>query len=194
MKKVLLLIAAILLAACNRSNNTEQTEQAIKEIMSSYAKVYDDRDRDITAVYDEKEDCIDLKWKGEMMNVSYKLFFKDLLTDNPQSYADKFIIVIILPATEIKSVSDMELTISGVKCKITPCLNELLGEKIVTLGFSDLEESFCKYMDILGRITSPVSAVLNTNKGKIEIPFNDMVNLQAMAHSYILDGGTFTQP
>ena len=129
--------------------------------------------------------------KGDMMNVSYKLFFKDLLTDNPQSYAEGFIISMVLLTDKIKSVSDLELTISGVKCKIIPHLKEQLSDKVVALGFSDLDESFCKNMEILAHTVSPASAVLNTNIGRIEIPDKDVFNLQTMAHSYILDGGKF---
>ncbi|MBO4550791.1 MAG: hypothetical protein J5733_08675, partial [Bacteroidaceae bacterium] len=70
----------------------QQSEQAIKEFMEAYAKDHTDADDDITAEYNEESDCIHMKWKGKMMTISYDLRFKDILTDNPQSYAEDFLI------------------------------------------------------------------------------------------------------
>ena len=190
MKKVAFIIVMLLITACTGSKDTQQTEQAIKELMESYAKEHTRADDDIIAEYDEEQDEIDITYKGKMMNVCYALRFKALLTDNPQSYAERFLISMVLFDSRIKSVSDIEFKIEGISFKMIPHSVKPIG-KYLSVSFTCSEESFCKTMDILSHPHAILDAWLNTNIGKIEIPLYDITNLQAMALSYRLDGGKF---
>jgi hypothetical protein len=190
MKKLVFAIAALLLIGCSKEKDVQQTEQAIKELMESYAKEHTRADDDIIAEYDEAQDEINITYKGKMMRVCYALRFKDLLTDNPQSYAERFLISMVLFDSRIKNVSDIEFKIEGISFKMNPYSVKPIG-KYLSVGFTRSEESFCKTMDILSHPHGILDAWLNTNIGKIEIPLYDITNLQAMALSYRLDGGTF---
>ena len=127
-----------------------------------------------------------------MMTVSYDLRLKDIFTEEPQSYAEDFLISIVLFDSSIKNVSDMEFKIEGFCFKIVPFSVKPIGKFLsVGFGLSHIEEPFNETMKLLAQSHGLVEAWLNTNKGKIEVPFYDVTNLQAMALSYRLDGGKF---
>lgn len=191
MKKIVYIIAALAISACtgNDSNTYQKEAEKLSELLENYMANYDDSS-DIKAEYNKEDGCIDMSWKGKMLNASYELRFKDLLTDNPQSYAEDFTIYAVLFDTTINVVRDMEFSIHGVSFKVKPSMMEHY-DKFIALGFTSSDELFTKTLELLSHQSGVVDAWLNTNRGKIEIPFYDVTNIQAMAINYRLDGGKF---
>jgi len=182
-------IAALIFASCTGGNDTQKTEQAIDELMEAYAKERTKPYDDITAEYDKKEDCLSIEMDGKMLNACYEVYYKDLLTDNPSSYAKSFLISMVLFDPEVKMVYNMEFKIDGISFKASPSMVNKYNNSIA-LGFSS-GESYYKAIELISHINVNADIWLNTNKGKIEIPYHDVTNLQAMAISYRMDGGTF---
>lgn len=189
-KTITLLVALLMIAACSRVNDSAILKEKEREVLEKIVSDYNDEDSDIKAEYNKEDGCIDMSWKGKMLNVSYELRFKDLLTDNPQSYAEDFTIYAVLFDTTINVVRDMEFSIHGVSFKVKPSMMEHY-DKFIALGFTSSDELFTKTLELLSHQSGVVDAWLNTNRGKIEIPFYDITNIQAMAINYRLDGGKF---
>lgn len=191
MKKLAILIVPFLIASCT-GKDTQQQEQAIKEFMESYAKEHTDPDDDLTAEYDEERDCIHMKWKCKMFNVSYDIRFKDLLTENPTSYADGFMISMVLFFKGVTQIDRLEFVYEGIKYKMLPCTSETLNEKGVAMaGFLMSDKTSVECLKMLSVLSGVVTGKIYTNKGPIDIPIDDVYNLRGMARSYVIDGGTF---
>lgn len=191
MKKIVYIIAALVISACtgNDSNTYQKEAEKLSELLENYMANYDDSS-DIKAEYNKEDGCIDMSWKGKMLNVSYELRFKDLLTDNPQSYAEDFTITMVLFQEGINSVTGLVFDTGGVAFNVTPFVVTPCDEFTV-VGFTNAEESFIKAMNYLSVPQHNVTVWLNTNKGKIDIPLYETINLQGMAISYKINGGTF---
>ena len=83
----------------------------------------------------------------------------------------------------------IQFKIDGISFKVSPSMVNKYNNSIA-LGFSS-GESYYKAIELISHINVNADIWLNTNKGKIEIPYHDVTNLQAMAISYRMDGGTF---
>lgn len=191
MKKTTILIAAAFLILGCTGNNPQQEEKAVREFMESYSKAHTD-EGGVSATYDEERNCIDMSMKGDMINISYQVHFKDLLTENPTSYAESFLISMVVIQKDVTDITGLEFVYEGIKFEALPFHYETLDKKgIATAGFSAEDESTRKCLDMLSKISYIKDAFYRTNKGTFRIPSEDITNLQAMARSYILDGGKF---
>lgn len=192
MKKVVILIAVVFaLSACTNKGETPQTpndteREALEKIASDY------NSSNIKAEYDEKGHYIILSWKCETLTASYNLHFKDLLTENPTSYADGFRISMVLFIKGVTKIDMLEFNYEGIKYKALPYVSETIDERgIAMAGFFPSNDTSIECFKMLSNLSGLVTGKIHTNKGPINIPLDDVYNLRGMARSYVMDGGKF---
>jgi len=191
-KTITLLVALLMIAACSRVNDSAILKEKEREALEKIVSDYNDEDSDIKAEYDEERDCIHMKWKCKMFNVSYDIRFKDLLTENPTSYADGFMISMVLFFKGVTQIDRLEFVYEGIKYKMLPYTSETLNEKGVAMaGFLMSDKTSVECLKMLSVLSGVVTGKIYTNKGPIDIPLDDVYNLRGMARSYVIDGGTF---
>ena len=193
MKKIILFaLVVFIMAACSNNQDKAKQEQQEREALEKIVEKYNEDDSDISAEYDEDERCINLSWKCETFTASYDLHFNDLLTENPTSYADGFCISMVLFIRGVTKIDMLEFNYEGIKYKVFPFAAETIDDRGITMaGFSTREESTKECLKMLSNLDGLVTGKIYTNKGPIDMPLNDVLNLRSMAHSYIMDGGKF---
>lgn len=193
MKKFAYFIFALAFAACtsNVSNTYQQEAEKLSELLKNYMDNYDDSS-DIKAEYDEERQCIELSWKCKTLTASYDLHFKDLLTDNPTSYADGFRISMVLFYKGITKIGMLEFDYEGTKYKMLPLTSETIDDRgVVMAGFLPSNDANAECLYMLSNLSGLVTGKIHTNKGPIDIPLEDVFNLRGMARNYVIDGGKF---
>ena len=194
MKKVVILIAVVFaLSACTNKGETPQTpNDTEREALEKIVSDYNDDDSDIKAEYDEKKQCINLSWKGETLTTSYDLHFRDLLTENPTSYADGFIISMVTFQKGVTDITKLQFVFEGIKFDVIPMYSNTIDDRgIAMAGFSIRDEPTKKCLELLSHLESPITAKIYTNKGTFRLPDEDVVSLMSMTRSYVMDGGKF---
>ena len=142
--------------------------------------------------YDEQCQCVNLSWKCKTLTASYKLYFKDLLSDNPTSYAKDFLISMVIFKEGVTEISRLEFVYEGITFKAIPFTSETIDEKGVALAaFNASNETTISCFNMLSNLSGLVTGKICTNKGAINIPLDDVFNLRGMARSYVIDGGKF---
>lgn len=193
MKKAITLLAVFfLIAACTHVQDSSELKEKEREALEKIVSGYNDDDSDIKAEYDEKNQCINLSWKCETLTASYDLHFKDLLTENPTSYADGFRISMALFVKGVTQIDMLEFNFEGIKFKVLPFVSNTIDDRGVAMaGFRASDDSSVECFKMLSNLSGLVTGKIHTNKGPIDIPLNDVFNLRGMARSYVMDGGKF---
>ncbi len=196
MKRIaLVFIASAIMYGCNSNSNSNDSGvcSVPDEKIDAFAQtIVEGYSGEIKAEYDKSNQRIDLSWKCKTMTVSYHLLFKDLLTDNPTTYADGFLISSTLFAKGVTEIKRMEFKYEGITFNAVPFCSETIDERGAALaGFSSSDKENTECFKMLSNLSGVVTGKFITNKGEIEIPLNDVFNLRGMARSYIIDGGEF---
>lgn len=192
MKKAIILLAALLIAACTHVPDSKELREKEREALEKIVSDYNDDSSNIKAEYDESSQCIKMSQKGKTLTISYKMHFDDLLGDNPSSHSDDFLISMVVIEKGVNQINSIEIIYDGIKFEATPFHTEPIGERgLVTAGFSEDDEQTRKCLDVLSIISYPVEAYFHTNKGRFKLPAEDLLCLMSMARSYIIDGGKF---
>ena len=190
------LVLLLLLTGCNSSKKEiANLEKQMNEAMAKLAKEYNDDDSDIKAEFIDGDESLELSWNGKTMTASYDLHFKDLLSDNPTSYADGLLISMVVYQDGIERVTRMEFTYKGVSFHTIPFTSNKIGEKgMAVAGFSVNDESTRECLYLLSNLAAEVEGKICTNKGSIEIPLGDILGLAGFVQSYITNGGELEPP
>lgn len=191
-KTITLLVALLMIAACSRVNDSAILKEKEREALEKIVSDYNDDDSNIKAEYNEEKQCIELSWKCETLTAIYDLYFNDLLTDNPTSYADGFRISMVLFYKGVTQIDMLEFNYEGIKFKMLPVMSHTIDDEgVVMAGFLLSDDSTVECLKMLSNLSGLVTGKIHTNKGAIDIPLNDVFNLRGMARSYIIDGGKF---
>lgn len=198
MKRLTIIIASVaLIVGCSSETDTQlhDTSQHPQNMIAQIKNNLNRNTIDTTKVkceYNKKENCVEVSWKGKLMTISYDVYSKDIFGDGSNSRADGFIISMVLFNTGAKSVSCMEIKTLERSYLISPMEVNPVSDVIVAVGFGLSEESFRICMELLASSKRAIiAAKLHTDKGIIDIPVGDAINLKDMARSYINDGGKF---
>lgn len=192
MKVITLLVTFFIIAACAHVQDSAKLQEKEREALEKIISDYNDEDSNIKAEYNEENQCLNLSWKGETITSCYDLHFKDLLTDNPTTYADGFVISMVTFQKGVTEITSLQFVFDGVKFDMTPQYSKTIDDRGITMaGFSIHDESTKKSLNVLSHLESPVTAEICTNKGTFRLPDEDVLSLMGMARSYIMDGGTF---
>ena len=193
MKKTLcLLVVLFMIAACTRVQDSSELGEKEREALEKIVSDYNDDDSDIKAEYDEKKQCINLSWKGETLTTSYDLHFRGLLTENPTSYADGFIISMVTFQKGVTDITKLQFVFESIKFDMIPMYSNTIDDRgIAMAGFSIRDEPTKKCLELLSHLESPITAKIYTNKGTFRLPDEDVVSLMSMTRSYVSDGGKF---
>lgn len=193
MKKIHIIIAALAIAACtgNNSNTYQQEAEKLSELLENYMANYDDSS-DIKAEYNKEDGCICLSWKSETLTASYDIHFKDILSDNPTSYAEGFRISMIVRREGATQITKLEFVYEGIPFKMIPYSSDAIGDGgLVMAAFLQSDKSTKDCFKMLSNLSGVVTGKIYTDNGTIDMPLNDVFNLRGMARSYVINGGTF---
>ena len=193
MKKIItLLVALFTIAACSRVKDSAILKEKEREALEKIVSDYNDDDSNIKAEYDEERQCIELSWKCETLTAIYDLYFKDLLTDNPTSYADGFRISMVLYYKGVTKIDRLEFNYEGIKYKMLPVTSQTIDDRGVAMaGFLLSDDATVECLKMLSNLSGLVTGKIHTNKGPIDIPLNDVFTLRGMARSYVINDGKF---
>ena len=192
MKKAIILLAALLIAACTHVPDSKELREKEREALEKIVSGYNDDNSNIKAEYDEENHCIELSWKCKTLTAMYDLHFTDLLTSNPTSYADGFKISMVLLYKGITKIDKLEFDYEGIKYKMFPIISETIDESGAVLAyFSPIDDASVECFKMLSNLSGLVIGKIHTNKGPVDMPLDDVFNLRGMARSYIMDGGKF---
>lgn len=190
---VLIFIASFIMIGCN-SNSNDNSRRSIQDgkIDAIAQTIVKDYDGEIKAEYDKKNQRINITWKCKTMTVSYHLLFKDLLTDNPTTYADGFSISSVLFVKGVTEIKRMEFKYEGITFNAVPFCSETIDERGVAMaGFNSSDKENTECFKMLSNLSGVVTGKIITNNGDIPIPLNDVFTLRGIARSYLIDGGEF---
>lgn len=185
----LLLVLSLFGCSSNSKQNNEGNEDVLRGIYDS-RKLSLEKDG-IFLEYDSVGHRMRLTSKGDIMTVSYNVTYTDLTGSTPKSYANDFIVSMVVAKKGAQTISSVDFVIEGVKVKVVPSNSESIGNGFVICGLNTLDKPFCDVMQTLQDIVYVEDAFVVTDKGSIRVPTKDIMNLLSMAHSYILDGGSF---
>jgi hypothetical protein len=178
--------------ACARVQDSSKLGEEEREALEKIVCNYNDKDSGIKAEYDEKNNCINLSWQGETLTTSYNLHFRDLLTENPTSYADGFIISMVAFQKGVTDIVKLQFVLEGITFDMIPLYSNTIDDRGITMaGFGIHDESTKKCLGLLSHLASPVPAKIYTNMGTFKLPDEDILSLMSMTRSYIMDGGKF---
>ena len=178
--------------SCTKKQNITELKQREREALENIIEKYNDQDSDISAEYDEEKQCINLSWQGETLTTSYNLHFRDLLTENPTSYADGFIISMVAFQKGVTDIVKLQFVFEGITFDMIPLYSNTIDDRgIAMAGFGIHDESTKKCLGLLSHLASPVPAKIYTNMGTFKLPDEDILSLMSMTRSYIMDGGKF---
>lgn len=185
---IIAFLVASLLLGC--SGNTGKSRDEILQNLFETKKQSCEADG-ISVEYDSDKQRLEFTSKGDLLTTCYNVTYTDLTGPTPKSYADKFLVSIVVCEKDAQSILSIDFVIEGVKVKVEPYNSEALGNGFVIAGLSTLDKQFCETMQIIQNIVYVEDAFVVTDKGSIRIPAKDIMNLMSMAHSYVLDGGSF---